>query len=140
MKFFYEIYLPRFYISIESVILGKLFICINQWKYDLLYLHLRRFNQVYILFFCSTKQRSLNLIKKIEKVLIRGKLSQNIIETFHGWLQNNHFITIHFYNCLVKRYRIKLKKVKKSPRRGIEPRSPAWQAGILTTILSRIGY
>ena len=25
-----------------------------------------------------------------------------------------------------------------SPRRGIEPRSPAWQAGILTTILSRI--
>ena len=27
---------------------------------------------------------------------------------------------------------------KKSPRRGIEPRSPAWQAGILTTILSRI--
>ncbi len=25
------------------------------------------------------------------------------------------------------------------PRRGIEPRSPAWQAGILTTILSRIG-
>ena len=27
---------------------------------------------------------------------------------------------------------------KLSPRRGIEPRSPAWQAGILTTILSRI--
>ena len=26
---------------------------------------------------------------------------------------------------------------KLSPRRGIEPRSPAWQAGILTTILSR---
>ena len=26
---------------------------------------------------------------------------------------------------------------KKSPRRGIEPRSPAWQAGILTTILTR---
>ena len=25
-----------------------------------------------------------------------------------------------------------------SPRRGIEPRSPAWQSGILTTILSRI--
>ncbi len=29
---------------------------------------------------------------------------------------------------------------KKSPRRGIEPRSPAWQAGILTTILTRIRY
>ena len=27
-----------------------------------------------------------------------------------------------------------------SPRRGIEPRSPAWQAGILTTILTRISY
>jgi hypothetical protein len=26
---------------------------------------------------------------------------------------------------------------KNSPRRGIEPRPPAWQAGILTTILSR---
>ena len=26
---------------------------------------------------------------------------------------------------------------KNSPRRGIEPRSPAWQAGILTTILPR---
>ena len=30
------------------------------------------------------------------------------------------------------------RRKKKSPRRGIEPRSPAWQAGILTTILTRI--
>ena len=30
------------------------------------------------------------------------------------------------------------RKRKNSPRRGIEPRSPAWQAGILTTILPRI--
>ncbi len=29
---------------------------------------------------------------------------------------------------------------KISPRRGIKPRSPAWQAGILTTILSRIRW
>ena len=28
---------------------------------------------------------------------------------------------------------------KKTPRRGIEPRSPAWQAGILTTIILMIG-
>ena len=28
-------------------------------------------------------------------------------------------------------------KLRISPRRGIEPRSPAWQAGILTTILPR---
>ncbi len=34
----------------------------------------------------------------------------------------------------------KEKNDKKSPRRGIEPRSPAWQAGILTTILTRIRY
>ena len=34
---------------------------------------------------------------------------------------------------------LKMKK-KKSPRRGIEPRSPAWQAGILTTILTRMIY
>ena len=29
------------------------------------------------------------------------------------------------------------KRAVLSPRRGIEPRSPAWQAGILTTILTR---
>ena len=29
-------------------------------------------------------------------------------------------------------------KIKKAPRPGIEPGSPAWQAGILTTILTRI--
>ena len=31
---------------------------------------------------------------------------------------------------------LKIKGWKNTPRRGIEPRSPAWQAGILTTILS----
>ena len=31
------------------------------------------------------------------------------------------------------------KKKSLPPRRGIEPRSPAWQAGILTTILPRTG-
>ena len=30
----------------------------------------------------------------------------------------------------------RLNDKKSTPRRGIEPRSPAWQAGILTTILS----
>ncbi len=33
--------------------------------------------------------------------------------------------------------KLDVKMRKMSPRRGIEPRSPAWQAGILTTILSR---
>ena len=32
------------------------------------------------------------------------------------------------------------KKESSPPRRGIEPRSPAWQAGILTTILPRTWY
>ncbi len=32
------------------------------------------------------------------------------------------------------------KSEKWTPRRGIEPRSPAWQAGILTTILTRISW
>ena len=36
--------------------------------------------------------------------------------------------------------RRKKKKKRSPPRRGIEPRSPAWQAGILTTILTRIGW
>ena len=31
-------------------------------------------------------------------------------------------------------------KKKISPQRGIEPRSPAWQAGILTTILPRTSW
>ncbi len=40
----------------------------------------------------------------------------------------------------IPKKQIELKQIKnESPRRGIEPRSPAWQAGILTTILSRIG-
>ena len=34
----------------------------------------------------------------------------------------------------------KKKNMSPSPRRGIEPRSPAWQAGILTTILPRTSH
>ena len=44
--------------------------------------------------------------------------------------------------CVSRRKEEKKKrkgKWKRSPRPGIEPGSPAWQAGILTTILSRIG-
>ena len=38
----------------------------------------------------------------------------------------------------VYKYQNEISKNKNSPRRGIEPRSPAWQAGILTTILTRM--
>ena len=39
----------------------------------------------------------------------------------------------HFFDHNSEKY------FKSAPRRGIEPRSPAWQAGILTTILTRTG-
>ncbi len=44
------------------------------------------------------------------------------------------FIGIHIQQLKYK------SDIQKSPRRGIELRSPAWQAGILTTILSRMRY
>ena len=54
------------------------------------------------------------------------------------------WITINQSNPLNSNFMVKksissilIRKPKESPRRGIEPRSPAWQAGILTTILPR---
>ena len=44
-------------------------------------------------------------------------------------LKLNHFLLLRMAK---NRYKLRI-----SPRRGIEPRSPAWQAGILTTILPR---
>ena len=50
----------------------------------------------------------------------------------------------YVYRCYTTcdvHFRPFIKKEKRNaPRRGIEPRSPAWQAGILATILSRIWY
>ena len=54
-----------------------------------------------------------------------------------------------FANATEKFLNVKIQniKIKKFPHRGIEPRSPAWQAGILTTILpnmvkvlKKVGY
>ena len=62
--------------------------------------------------------------------------SINIYKYQWGWRKwyKQTFVT-HFNEFKRKKHSW---KNKKSPRRGIEPRSPAWQAGILTTILSRI--
>ena len=48
------------------------------------------------------------------------------------WSLRNIRISNQFFELIQKK--------RSSPRRGIEPRSPAWQAGILTTILTRISY
>ena len=65
------------------------------------------------------------------------------------WEGENHFkYSVFSLNatCSLLVIAVSLKLLKKAnkihctpPRRGIEPRSPAWQAGILTTILPRIG-
>ena len=48
------------------------------------------------------------------------------------------FASSHSLQFNLKMKNIKIMTKKNPPRRGIEPRSPAWQAGILTTILPRI--
>ena len=54
---------------------------------------------------------------------------------FYGMEKFSHMISFKAWrNANLKEKKI----VLVSPRRGIEPRSPAWQAGILTTILTRI--
>ena len=57
-------------------------------------------------------------------------------------LGQNTTCTVKYFsivNCKQKQVHTQEKERKKiaPPRRGIEPRSPAWQAGILTTILPR---
>ena len=69
---------------------------------------------------------------------------------FYHWTTNaleygdkagNRIIKLHlqayFSICGLRYIFHPKKKAVLSPRRGIEPRSPAWQAGILTTILTR---
>ena len=45
---------------------------------------------------------------------------------------------IEIQNIKIQNIKIQNIKIQKSPWRGIEPRSPAWQAGILTTILQKL--
>ena len=58
-------------------------------------------------------------------------------------IETTSTLTFFFTDCGEKDFYSKevgrLEK-KWPPRRGIEPRSPAWQAGILTTILTRMSY
>ena len=55
---------------------------------------------------------------------------------FIDWIMSHEYILyvidIIYVSCKCN----EIKREKNTPRRGIEPRSPAWQAGILTTILS----
>ena len=88
-------------------------------KLELIYLVINKSGQLPNLFVCVI-------------FLIRSEVS------FVVW------ITINQSNPLNSNFMIKksipsilIRKPKESPRRGIEPRSPAWQAGILTTILPR---
>ena len=46
--------------------------------------------------------------------------------------------TEKFLNVKIQNIEIQNIKIQKTPERGIEPRSPAWQAGILTTILRKL--
>ena len=57
---------------------------------------------------------------------------------FSTWDWYHNKTTLNLNINFSKTFLLLLFGRKKSPRRGIEPRSPAWQAGILTTILSRI--
>ena len=60
----------------------------------------------------------------------------------HRLLRKQHTLTQQLTRCFcieIKLAKLAWEAKMCSPRRGIEPRSPAWQAGILTTILPRIG-
>ena len=55
-----------------------------------------------------------------------------------GWRFYQYYKDVT-YRAVWQSENLLLKQKRCSPRRGIEPRPPAWQAGILTTRLSRIG-
>ena len=88
-------------------------------KLELIYLVINKSGQLPNLFVCVI-------------FLIRSEVS------FVVWITINQSNPLNS-NFMVKKSipSILIRKPKKSPRPGIEPRSPAWQAGILTTILPR---
>ena len=88
-------------------------------KLELIYLVINKSGQLPNLFLCVI-------------FLIRSEVS------FVVWITINQSNPLNS-NFMVKKSisSILIRKPKESPRRGIEPRSPAWQAGILTTILPR---
>ena len=88
-------------------------------KLELIYLVINKSGQLPNLFVCVI-------------FLIRSEVS------FVVWITINQSNPLNS-NFMVQKSipSILIRKPKESPRRGIEPRSPAWQAGILTTILPR---
>ena len=84
-----------------------------------------------------------NLFVEFIKTGLRGGLLVGCLQfRSKNWLifeckRPNIFYNIKFILTVAfGRSRIKTSFQKSTPRRGIEPRSPAWQAGILTTILT----
>ena len=76
-------------------------------------------------------------------------LSKNVdgyrmVKRFYSYSRLFTTFYIILIHCLKRNKEILLENVqnckRNPPRRGIEPRSPAWQAGILTTILTRTRY
>ena len=88
-------------------------------KLELIYLVINKSGQLPNLFVCVIFQ-------------IRSEVS------FVVWITINQSNPLNS-NFMVKKSisGILIRKTKESPRWGIEPRSPAWQAGILTSILPR---
>ena len=70
-------------------------------------------------------------------VLFWGQMTSEVIIIYYAqWCVH---IQIMLKELGIQNLTFQQKKCKRtSPRRGIEPRSPAWQAGILTTILTRM--
>ena len=76
-------------------------------------------------------------------ILLEATRSNDVYVTYHKttYFQNRIRIIVSSFSAMHLNYFILQnygKKKQKSPRRGIEPWSPSWQAGILTTILSRM--
>ena len=72
------------------------------------------------------------LVKEVKKFL-------GLAYKLWFWERRQDFVvTSKFFSTLQIFIVQQFSKKRTPPRRGIEPRSPAWQAGILTSILSRI--
>ena len=101
---------------------------------------------------CRHHHLSLMLLLKFRTFIMKNTMIWNRKKSFTIAMSDFQFqnakkkniFPMHYQNFL----KILLNKIvyhttarrwnKTSPRRGIEPRSPAWQAGILTTILTRM--
>ena len=100
---------------------------------------------------CRHHHLSLMLLLKFRTFIMKNTMIWNRKKSFTIAMSDFQFqnANITFFHSIIKtvwKYfwmklfiTVQLENEKKaSPRRGIEPRSPAWQAGILTNILTRM--